>query len=96
MIPIEQLGEPVGLPELMTQVTCVPETDTLLQPLRFKVTSARARDEYVAAATNIVIHTQNANRGRARTDGFDGFMSTPITPLGANNYALGGDQLPMW
>jgi hypothetical protein len=39
-----QLGDPV-LPVLTTQVTCVPDTDTLLQPARLNVTSARAREE---------------------------------------------------
>jgi hypothetical protein len=71
-----QDGEPV-LVVPVTQVTCVPETDTLVQPLMLKVTSALARDAYIAAATNTVIPIQNANRGRAKTDGFDGFISTP-------------------
>src|SRR5947208_6450163 len=77
-----QLGLPVGggvVPVM--QVTCVPDTETLLQPLMLKVTSARARDEYIAATANIVMPIQNANRGRPRTDGFDGFISTPVTPL---------------
>jgi hypothetical protein len=71
-----QAGFPVLVVPVM-QVTCVPETDTLLQPLMLNVTSARARDVYIAAAANIVIPIQNANRGRAKTDGFDGFISTP-------------------
>jgi len=91
LMPMEQLGEPVVVPPI-TQVICVPDTDTLVQPLRLKVTSARARDVYVAAATSIVSPTQNANRGRARTDGFDGFISTPYTPLGAISYQRGSAQ----
>jgi len=40
---ILQLGELVPL--LTTQVTCEPDTDTLLQPLKLIVTSARDGDE---------------------------------------------------
>jgi hypothetical protein len=44
-IPMEHVGVPPPPPLLMTQVTSVPETETLEQPLKLKVTSARARGE---------------------------------------------------
>jgi hypothetical protein len=68
----EQLPPPVLVP--VWHVTVLPLTVTLLQPEKLTETSACARDAYVAAAIKSAMPNEKTIRGRAKNDGFDGFM----------------------
>ncbi|HEY3179788.1 MAG TPA: hypothetical protein VGL25_13005 [Casimicrobiaceae bacterium] len=75
---IEQFGVPgVDLTQVNVKLGPPESVKVVQSGTSSEILAACDRDEYIAATIKRVMPKEKTNRGRAKIDGFDGFISTP-------------------